>query len=157
MVLSFTIAAGPRQRGHSQVRVPQDSWTPFTVSDSRFPQSWGSGPRIYIPQEQDGAVISPGTGFPFRRLLRLARLRWRYSNPPPHGCLFSSTTLPCTTYVASRRIRNKHVHFLAMDVYCCPERASTGPLPSNGCPLVERLCHGNVFVDSFPSNGSTCL
>jgi hypothetical protein len=23
--------------------------------------------------------------FPFRRLLRLAGLRWRYSNPPPHG------------------------------------------------------------------------
>jgi hypothetical protein len=24
-------------------------------------------------------------GFPFCRLLRLAGLRWRYSNPPPHG------------------------------------------------------------------------
>jgi hypothetical protein len=27
----------------------------------------------------------PGTGFPFRRLLQLAGLRWRYSNPPPQG------------------------------------------------------------------------
>jgi hypothetical protein len=26
MGLSFTIAAGPRQRSHSQVRVPRDSW-----------------------------------------------------------------------------------------------------------------------------------
>jgi hypothetical protein len=28
---------------------------------------------------------TPGTGFPFRRLLRLAGLRWRYSTPSPHG------------------------------------------------------------------------
>jgi hypothetical protein len=59
--------------------------TPFTVSDSRLPQPGGQGPRIYIPQEQSGPVMPPGTGFPFRRLLRLAGLRWRYSTPPPHG------------------------------------------------------------------------
>jgi hypothetical protein len=40
---------------------------------------------INIPQDQCGPIILPGTGFPFRRLLRLAGLRWRYSNPPPHG------------------------------------------------------------------------
>jgi hypothetical protein len=28
-------------------------------------------------------IYSPGTGFPFRRLLRLVGLRWRYSDPPP--------------------------------------------------------------------------
>jgi hypothetical protein len=33
---SFTIAAGPRQRSHSQVRVSRDSWPHFTVSDSRL-------------------------------------------------------------------------------------------------------------------------
>jgi hypothetical protein len=32
-----------------------------------------------------GPVIPPGTGFPFRRLLRLAGLQWGYSNLPPHG------------------------------------------------------------------------
>jgi hypothetical protein len=48
------------------------------------PKPGGSGPRIYIPQEQGSSVIPTGTGFPFRRLLRLAGLRWRYSNPPPH-------------------------------------------------------------------------
>jgi hypothetical protein len=36
---------------------------------------------MYISHEQGGPVITPGTGFPFRRLLRLAGLRWRYSNP----------------------------------------------------------------------------
>jgi hypothetical protein len=49
-----------------------------SVSDWRLPQHGGPGPRIYIPPEQGGPVIPPGTGFPFRRLLRLARLRWRY-------------------------------------------------------------------------------
>jgi hypothetical protein len=35
-----------------------------------------SGPNILLSHIQD---------FPFRRLLRLARLRWRYLTPPPHG------------------------------------------------------------------------
>jgi hypothetical protein len=55
--LSFTVAAGPRQRSHFRVRVVWDSWSYFTVSDSRLP---------------------------FGRLLRLARSRWRYA--PPHCC-----------------------------------------------------------------------
>jgi hypothetical protein len=37
--LSFTIAAGPRQRSHSLVRVPWNSRPYFTVSDSRLPFS----------------------------------------------------------------------------------------------------------------------
>jgi hypothetical protein len=56
--LSFTISAGPRQRSYSRVRVPWESRPYFTVSDSRLH---------------------------FRRLLLLARLRWKYSSPPPHG------------------------------------------------------------------------
>jgi hypothetical protein len=62
MGLSFTIAAGPRQRSHSQVLVPRDSWPHFTVSDSRLPQPWGPGSRIYILQEYGGPVIPPDTG-----------------------------------------------------------------------------------------------
>jgi hypothetical protein len=44
-----------------------------------------SGTRMYIPQEQGGTDIPPSTEFSFRRLLRLAGVRWRYSIPPPHG------------------------------------------------------------------------
>jgi hypothetical protein len=46
-----------------------------------LPRPGGPGFRIYIPQKQGIPVIPPGTGFPFRSLLRLAGLRWRYSNP----------------------------------------------------------------------------
>jgi putative component of toxin-antitoxin plasmid stabilization module len=79
--LSFTMYAGPRQRSYSWVRVPQDSWPYFTVSDLRLLKPGGRGHRIYIPQEQVVLLYPQGTGFPFRRLIRLAGLRWRYSNP----------------------------------------------------------------------------
>jgi hypothetical protein len=57
MDLLYTIATGPRQCSHSQVRVPRDSWPHFTLSDSRLPQPGGPGPRIDIPHEQSGPVI----------------------------------------------------------------------------------------------------
>jgi hypothetical protein len=56
-------AADPRQRSHSQVWVTHNSWSHFTVPDSRLHQPGGPGPRIYIPQEQGCPVIPPGTGF----------------------------------------------------------------------------------------------
>jgi hypothetical protein len=100
--LSFTIAAGPRQRSHSQVRVLRDSWPHFTVSDSRLPQPGGLGPRIYIPQEQRDPIIPPGTGFPFRRL-RLAELHWRYPNPPPHEVALKTVKVRVTLRLAVHR------------------------------------------------------
>jgi hypothetical protein len=54
------------------------------------PQPGGPGPRK-----------PPGTGFPFRRLLRLAGLRWRYSIPPPHGT--PGHCITCPTYNISVR------------------------------------------------------
>jgi hypothetical protein len=58
--------------------------TTFYCLKFERPQSGGPGSRIYIPQEEGGLVIPPGTGFPFSRLLRLARLWWMYSNSSPH-------------------------------------------------------------------------
>jgi hypothetical protein len=49
------------------------------------PQLGGPGPCIYTPQEDNGPVIPPGTGFHFRRLLRLTGIRWRHSTTPPYG------------------------------------------------------------------------
>jgi hypothetical protein len=56
--LSFTIAAGPCQR---------------ILLGS---ESLGTRDHILLSQIWD---------FPFRRLLRLAGSRWKYSTPPPHG------------------------------------------------------------------------
>jgi hypothetical protein len=85
--LSFTIATNPRQRSHSRVQVPRDSLPYFTDPDSRLPQPGEPGPRLYIPQEQGGPVITRGTRFPFRRLLRFSGLRWTYSGPSPRGAV----------------------------------------------------------------------
>jgi hypothetical protein len=65
MGMSFTIAAGPRQRSHSWVRVPWDSFPHFTLSDSRLPQPAGPGPSSFIPQEEGGPVIPPRHWVPF--------------------------------------------------------------------------------------------
>jgi hypothetical protein len=46
--LSFTIAAGPRQRSHSLVRVPWDERPYFTVSDSRLPFSSATTRRVTV-------------------------------------------------------------------------------------------------------------
>jgi hypothetical protein len=46
-------------------------------------------PVFISPRNRVAQLSSPGTGFPFRRLLRLAGLRWRYSTPPPHGLLLN--------------------------------------------------------------------
>jgi hypothetical protein len=62
MGLLFIIAPDSRQLCHSRVRVPRHSWPYFTVSDSRLPQTGGSGLRIYIPQEQDGPVYPQDLG-----------------------------------------------------------------------------------------------
>jgi hypothetical protein len=61
MGLSFIVAAGPRQRCHSQGRVSRNSWPHFTVSDSRLPNLEARSPYLYL-QEQGSLVIPPGLG-----------------------------------------------------------------------------------------------
>jgi hypothetical protein len=77
-------------------------------SDSKLPQSGGPGPRIYIPQEQGCLVINPGTGFPFNRLLRLAGIRRKYSNPPPQGIIRENQSVNHTIY--SKGITGQKTH-----------------------------------------------
>jgi hypothetical protein len=53
--LSFTIAAGARQRSHSRVRVPWDSRPYFTISDSRLPFSSPPTTRRFTVEVLDPA------------------------------------------------------------------------------------------------------
>jgi hypothetical protein len=82
----LTIASGPCQSSHSWVEVPQNSQPYFTVS-FEIPPTWRARSPYLYPPETGWPSYTPGTGFPFCRLLRLAGQRWRYSNPPPHGGL----------------------------------------------------------------------
>jgi hypothetical protein len=62
MGLSCTIAAGPRQRSHSRVRVPRDSWPYFTVSDSRLPNLEGQVPVFMSPRNRMAQLYSQALG-----------------------------------------------------------------------------------------------
>jgi hypothetical protein len=135
-----------RQRSHSQVQFPQDSWSPSTVSDSRLPQPGGPGPLIYIPHEQGGLVIPPGNWFRFCCLLQLTGLWWRYLTPPPHSR--TGLILFCTTYIVSRQTHRKHIHCPTMGICelhrkhlflsCCIYSAlhSNGSYPIVACVFV---------------------
>jgi hypothetical protein len=139
MDLSFPIDAGRRQRSHSQVRVPWNLRPDFTVSDSKLLQPGGPGPRNYILQEQGCPVIPPGTGFPFRRLLQLAGLRWWYLNPPPHG-IFTDLVAPVFLLITPRHDPRRQ-HRFKQYLYCC----------------MRIRCRGNVFTEPLHRNGSVYL
>jgi hypothetical protein len=123
MGLSFTVAAGPRQRSDSHVRVPWDLWSHITFSDSRLPQSAGPGSRIYIPEEPGGPLISPGTHFLFVT-------SYEVSNPPPHG-FYLLYWLDCPNYLP-------HNHFARTE---------------EKIPFPTILCFIDVFTNPFPRIG----
>jgi hypothetical protein len=124
------------------------------LSQIRDSPNLEAGPRIYIPQEQGGPVIPPGTGCPLRRLLRLAGLRWRYSNPPPHGMLsliwlpqFSSLQLLDTDLVDN----TVHSCMLTVSAGMCsryPARGYVTPFIKNTLPQQRAS-----FRDRYPSTG----
>jgi hypothetical protein len=128
MGLSFTIAADHRQRS------PAGLITIFCSPDSRFPQPGGPGSRTYIPQEQGGPFVSPGTGFPFRRLLRIAEV-FEPISPWADDQLTHCSS--CPAYNISVRTAQK-TSFLCCCFHCCVRVCwdahviATQPLPSNG-------------------------
>jgi hypothetical protein len=65
MGLSFTIAAGPRQRSHSQARVPRGSRLYFALSDLRLPQPGGRVPVFTPPGDRVAQLYhkAPGSLF----------------------------------------------------------------------------------------------
>jgi hypothetical protein len=116
--------------------------------DPRYTQPGGPGPRIYIPQEQVSPVIPPGTGFLFRRLVRLAGLRCGYSNPLPHGPhrKLSVEQLCYYSYTKYTVFNAKTVYFV-YEVYM----NATGCLNIKFCYCcVCILCCGNVFTEPLP-------
>jgi hypothetical protein len=155
MGVSFTIGAGPRQSSHSQVRLRRGSWPHFTVSDSRLPSPLGPSSRIYILQEEGCPAVTPGIGFPFRHLLRLARLRWRYSNPPPYGIQLRQLR----SSIASRYIASAQKEYntlpptvaLSLHVYLF---LSNGPL--FWCVDARLLCYC-LATNDVPVAAETCL
>jgi hypothetical protein len=84
MGLSYTTAAGPSQRIHSQVRVPQDSGPHFTVSDSRLPQPGGQVPLFISPRNRVAHLHPQALGSLSVAFYDSQGYGGRDSNPPPH-------------------------------------------------------------------------
>jgi hypothetical protein len=59
--------------------------TIFYCLRSETPQTWRDRYPYLYPTGTGWPSYTPGTGLPFRRLLRLAELRWRNSKSPLHG------------------------------------------------------------------------
>jgi hypothetical protein len=94
---------------------------------------------------RDHILLSKIRDFPFRRLLRLVGLRWRYSTPPPHGSWDWIRPRPHTGYcriielswteLTSRRTEYKSscLRFLCYSLCIrCHRNVLTEPLLSSG-------------------------
>jgi hypothetical protein len=84
-------------------------------------------------ETRDHVLLSQIRDFPFRRLLRLAGLRWRYSTPPPSVLVITSRHGP----------HRKHSFSIAACVFvvaatclpsCCPETVCITPFINNPLP-----------------------
>jgi hypothetical protein len=83
--LPLTIAAGPRQRSHSWMRVPRNSSPYFTVSDSRFPKSGGPRPLFKSPRNRVAQLYSQALGSLPVASYDSQGYGGGYQNPPPRG------------------------------------------------------------------------
>jgi hypothetical protein len=138
------------------------------LSHLRLLQPGGSGPCIYIPQEQGDPIISPGAGITFCHLLPLSGLWWKYSNPPPNYSLHrssfwsrgrtDSTALRVNCYVPTFRIgfstrpaefqKNRTIYFYLRRILYTRIREGC-------CYNIGRVTsHPNWGVLRFPQLGS---
>jgi hypothetical protein len=73
--------------------------------------NWRTRSLYLYPRSDRGPSYTPRHRLLFRRLLRLAGLRWRYSNPPPHG------TSDCTKYIFNIKFRRRFTGSLSECTY----------------------------------------
>jgi hypothetical protein len=76
-------------------------------------------------------LLSQIWDFPFRRLLRLAGSRWRYSTPPPHG-LNNASCLRSSLYSFGADPEKIPFPFSSQQFLSCHRGVRTSPLRWNG-------------------------
>jgi hypothetical protein len=121
MSMAFTTAAGTRQRSHSWVRAPRDSWPYFTV---KIRYSWlHSCHFLYLSAAWDPSYIASGrppqkTRFPIIPLLLCLPIRCLETGSSIVACIFISAgnSLPnrCLAMNYSGFQASCHIMFGAM-------------------------------------------
>jgi hypothetical protein len=82
---------------------------------------------------RDHILLAQIRDFPFRRLLRLAGLRWRYSTPPPHVWTDES-----------------RINYVLVVTPCGPQGEHS--LERFDCCILCICCHGNVLTEPLSSS-----
>jgi hypothetical protein len=136
--------------------------TTFYCLKFETPPTWRARSPYSNPQEQGCPIITPGTGFPFRRLLRLAGLRWRYSTAAPHG----RQSFLCSEHLdnTSRRTENRTLSetekvrvTLRLAVYRQSVRLGAKPLETHGLHFFQlNTCSHSPYVTSSLTRGWVC-
>jgi hypothetical protein len=109
-----------------------------------LPQFWESlnmegKVAVFIsPKEQGGPVIPPPPrtlGSLFIVFLRLAGLRWSYSNSPPRG--ITTNRLRCIHYILINKCDTDHIENTVYNTYCCVYSLSWNVFTM---PLLSHIC-----------------
>jgi hypothetical protein len=104
--------------------------TTFSCLKFETPPTWKARSLYFYPTGIGWPSYTPGTGFPFRRLLRLIILRWKYSTPPHHDILNSEPDCPSVFFITPRRRpHRKHRSFIIACIFvssgkCLPNLCS---------------------------------
>jgi hypothetical protein len=106
----------------------------------------GQVPVFISPRNRLPHLYPSGTGFPFRCLLRLAGLRWGYSNPPPHGLLDFKAKVALRLMVSQYILMSSPFWFSWPDVCYC---LTVIVVPLWGAsPTRDRVCRFQVNICS---------
>jgi hypothetical protein len=132
MALSFTIAAGPRQLSHSQVRLP-----PFYCVRFDTPPTWRARSPYLYP---------PGTGWPGYTPRHWVPSSSRHTTRGDTVESFDPASTWATELIAPTLLVITSRHGL------CRKR----PVFSSNSVFAYSVCRGNVFTEPFPRNGR-CL
>jgi hypothetical protein len=129
---------------------PAGLMTTFYCPRFETPPNWMSRSPYLYPPGTVNPVISPGTGFHFRRLLRLAVIRRRYSDSPPHGRVIGNRIpTPNNCYIPLTRIAQE-TSLPLLHVLSLPEKQRV-----HGAVPLQRLLCCRLFTQILLGNGST--
>jgi hypothetical protein len=152
MGLSFTTAAGPRQRIHSQVRAVEDSWRHFTVSDSRLPQPGVQVPVFISPRNRVAQLYSPALGSLSVAFCDSQGYGGCYSNPPPHP--WGAVCYTLVHKLEADRIRDIAIAARSAEWYSIGADTQRTRLPPS--LLLLRDVIADVFCSSVACVGGEC-
>jgi hypothetical protein len=117
--LLFTIAAGPRQRSHSWVRVQRDLEPYFTLSNSRLPPTWRARSPYLYPQGTRWPSYTPRHWLPFSSPHMTRRTTVEVFKPASTRGDWRPSCLITPRHGPSRNPRFQQYFYRCESICCC--------------------------------------